>query len=80
MTPASLLALLAGNAKLATAVAATAAVTAGGGLAVASAVTFAVFESVCAPTTAVTCRHRSCDPTVCTSTHGYRDRRTRRSA
>ncbi|HET7530465.1 MAG TPA: hypothetical protein VFJ98_05855 [Mycobacteriales bacterium] len=38
MTPASLLALLAGNAKVATAVAATAAVTAGGGLAVASAV------------------------------------------
>ena len=39
MTPSSLLALLASNAKLATAAAATAAVTAGGGLAVASAVT-----------------------------------------
>lgn len=39
MTPSSLLALLAGHAKLATAVAATAAVTAGGGMAVASAVT-----------------------------------------
>jgi hypothetical protein len=39
MTPSSLLALLVGNAKLATAVAATAAVTASGGIAVASAVT-----------------------------------------
>jgi hypothetical protein len=39
MTPSSLLALLAGNAKLATAVAATAAVTASGGVAVATAAT-----------------------------------------